>query len=264
MIILLLLLFIMTMLKIYSKEGFIDNNTTTIYTKYKTFYNMFMPNWIKAITTSYLLEKNPKDNPSKPTIKEMNDHIRELSKTLHELPDITNNLPDDIDDMTIQFIKVPLNATPYINALTWMNKKLLDALGTLKEPFECENVSNCKPDKPGCEEINKCIKEQQKNSESTFVTRVTAILSNPQLKTLFLTNLDLLKKAEDVQKRAQSGQLAGSFKSDETGSTYSMPEGGDTLSRLRESDPAKYAELSKSPWFDIKNMFEQINATVVK
>ena len=92
MIILLVLLFILIILRLFVvKEGFeLNQKTLDNYDKYIKFYNPFMENWKKAVTSAIGMNtpQEPLTDPSEissnkvelPNKDEMNEYISELSK----------------------------------------------------------------------------------------------------------------------------------------------------------------------------------------
>jgi len=284
MIILLILLFILVILRIIGNdrnkgfEGFeefeeLSKDTINNYNEFKKFYNVFMSNWKKAVITSLSLNKEPEklQKPTKPPIPsntELNIYIKKLSETLGELPKITNPFPDEIDKITLQkiFITIPDKPDGYIHALTWMNKNLKEALSSVQgfldlQGFEdmkdmCKNAHKC------IENANKCIEEEQKQNEGIMMVRIKKLLADETLKRLMKENIDLMKQADDVKKKAESGELLNEYKSDEKSSKPEMPEGGDLLSKLKKIDPAAYnAKVNENKnWASIKLQLEQINS----
>ena len=83
-------------------------------------------------------------------------------------------------------------------------------------------------------------------------------------------NQTLVKKSEDIQKQAQSGELFKQIQipgvTDAAGPSYLMPKGGDALEQLKKSDPDTYQSyaVNQKPFFAMKQLFEQINRTVTK
>ena len=292
MIILLILLFILAIFRIIRNnrnEGFEELSKDTInnYNEFKTFYNVFMSNWKKAVITSLSLNKEPVEEklqkptkPPTPTNTELNIYIKKLSETFGELPKITNPFPDEIDKITLQkiFITIPDKPDGYIHALTWMNKNLKEALSSVQgfldfqgflnlqgfldfQGFEdmkdmCKNAHKC------IENANKCIEEEQKQNEGIMMVRIKKLLADETLKRLMKENIDLMKQADDVKKKAESGELLNEYKSDEKSSKPEMPEGGDLLSKLKKIDPAAYnAKINENKnWASIKLQLEQINS----
>jgi len=283
MIILLILLFILAILRIignYRNEGFEEELSKDIindYNEFKKFYNVFMSNWKKAVITSLSLNKEPDEEkpdkppksmkptkPPMPTDKEMNVYIKTLSEKLGELPKVTNPFPDEIDKITLQKIMVNIPDKPdgYINALNWMNKNLKEALSSVQGFQNFQGFQGFE-DMDMCKYAHKCIEEEQKQNEGAMVVRIKKLLADETLKRLMKENIDLVKQADDVKKKAESGELASEYKSDEKSSPKPvMPEGGDYLSKLKKSDPAAYdAKMKKDPtWGSLKNQLEGINS----
>jgi hypothetical protein len=290
MIILLVLLFILIILRLFVvKEGFeLNKQTVDSYNKYIAFYNPFMVNWKKAITSAIAMniEQKPLEEPTElsssttkaPSQEEMNSYISKMSKDIGKsLPPVTDPIPDDIDYNTL-VERIPLiksDPSAYINALEWMNghlqesqDKLKDALKGKIEHFEdkCPDISACIANNP---ELIKKIAEAQKENEQKDIilteeslsSKVASFFSEPLL-TSSQKNELLVANAKQIQNDAQSGKMLDKLDlpaEDEI--SFEIPKGGDTLSKMKNSDPDKYNKMqeSNSMWFSIKQLLEEIN-----
>ena len=290
MIILLGLLFILIILRLFAvKEGFeLNKQTVDSYNKYIAFYNPFMVNWKKAITSAIAMniEQKPLEEPTDssssttkaPSQEEMNSYISKMSKDIGKsLPPVTDPIPDDIDYNTL-VERIPLiksDPSAYVNALEWMNghlqesqDKLKDALKGKIEPFEdkCPDISACIANNP---ELIKKIAEAQKENEQKDVmlteeslsSKVASFFSEPLLTSAQKNEL-LVANAKQIQNDAQSGKMLDKLDlpaEDEI--SFEIPKGGDTLSKMKNSDPDKYNKMqeSNSMWFSIKQLLEEIN-----
>ena len=290
MIILLGLLFILIILRLFVvKEGFeLNKQTVDSYNKYIAFYNPFMVNWKKAITSAIAMniEQKPLEEPTElsssttkaPSQEEMNSYISKMSKDIGKsLPPVTDPIPDDIDYNTL-VERIPLiksDPSAYINALEWMNghlqesqDKLKDALKGKIEHFEdkCPDISACIANNP---ELIKKIAEAQKENEQKDIilteeslsSKVASFFSEPLL-TSSQKNELLVANAKQIQNDAQSGKMLDKLDlpaEDEI--SFEIPKGGDTLSKMKNSDPDKYNKMqeSNSMWFSIKQLLEEIN-----
>ena len=295
LIILLILLFILVILKLYFiKEGFEDGglsqNTINDYNKFKEFYNQFITNWEKAITSSIVLD-TPQEpltspsqtsslNPPNPSTNDMNLYINKLSSDLNKkLPYVTELFPEQINSTILPEIisKIPEDSEIYINALDWMNEQLEKAHSNLNiDNFEdmCHDISTCIANNP--ELLAKIAEAQQvrgqkqiQENEQILSNRINKFFSNSQIEQSIQKNTELVKKTESIQKQAESGQLLNNFSSQISNQNtqdikYDIPKGGNALTELKQNDPKKYNELqSVAPQlFSIKQLIEQINKTL--
>lgn len=273
-------------------EGFedISQNTINDYNKFTQFYNQFMTNWKKAITTSIIsdIPQEPLTSPSQvsslqssvPSQNDMNLYINTLSNTLNiSFPPITDVFPEKIDTLPDIISRIPKDSTTYINALKWMNEQLEKAHSNLNitDNFEdmCQDITSCISNNP---ELLAKIAEAQINKEKDNILineqKLSALIahffSNDQIQPLMQQNTELIKKTEDIQKQAESGQLANQFasqianKENVSNTTYDIPKGGNALSELQKTNPEKYNQLKDvaPKLFSIKQLIEQINSTL--
>jgi hypothetical protein len=281
------------------KEGFqdipLDASTVQAYTSFLNFYNPFCANWKKAIQSSVAaaLPQQPLTSPSQvssgstPQISDddMNAYIYKMAQDSGSpFPPICTPFPDQLDSTNILQIMqmMPKDAQPYINALSWMNTNLEKAHGNLGsalqgqrvESFEdiCQDISQCLANNPQlaqqlAQSINQQQQQQQQEEEQALVGAINPFIINPGLQQLLQQNQDLVKKSEDVQNQAQSGELLNQMNLPEEKSTWGEPQtppGGDKLKQMQNSDPDKYNQLKQNygVWFNIKSLIEQINSTL--
>ena len=120
-LILLILLFILVILRLFTiKEGFVSQ-TTNDYNKFKQFYNQFITNWTKAIISSIAIDtpQEPLTSPGQvsqppnPSQNDMNLYIDTLSKNLNTpLPHITDLFPEIDTSLTDIISRIPPDSTP--------------------------------------------------------------------------------------------------------------------------------------------------------
>ena len=199
------------------------------------------------------------------------------------LPPLTEALPERIAQPTLSLLLtlVPTDATPYLNALTWMNTQLSTAqqgLSSMMKPVEGFIWARMKGLPQAhvqeafatCDEIAKCMdardQAKQASQEQELVRRLTTF-QNPALQTAMKENKRLVEKSEQIQKQAQSGELLSKFSlptAKEISVPLIAPEGGSRLSELQKSDPAKYKSLQQQggSMFALKGLMEQINRTI--
>ena len=280
------------MLRMFAVEAFEDapvilhQNTINDYNRFKKFYNQFMPNWEKSVTTllvSEIPQQNPTDavppdkdpstvaypksTPPIPTRVDLNKYIDIISKDT-PFPHITDAVPDEIN-MTIlpQIIsQIPNNSTPYINALILMNDSLERASSNLDQALKGSSIDAFE-DK--CDDISRCIDKKNITNQELISKKISNFFSNSQLEILAEKNIKLMNSVKEIQKQAENGELAGNLTNNlvlhDDDATYTMPEGGDTLSKMKKSDPGKYKQLEENKsWLSIKEMIEQINRALTK
>lgn len=302
MTILIVLLGVLTILVLIHlfvvKESFqniqLDPDVIQGYNNFLSFYNSFCPNWQKAIISSIAADtpQEPLTSPSQantgtaptPSEQEQNSYIQKLSIILNQkFPPICIDLPQQIDSNTLPQIiqQIPTDPQPYMNALTWMNSQLSKAHSNLNSALQgqqtegfddmCQDISQCIANNPQlAQQIAQQMVQQQQESiqqqEQEVITKVTPFISMPGLAQALAENLDLVKKSQDIQNQAQSGQLLNQVNVPGSDSqiTYNTPNGGDSLSKMKENDPNKYNDLQKnySQWFAVKSLMEQINSTI--
>jgi len=270
------------------------------YTKFLDFYNPFSDNWTKAITTSIATEiqQQPLTSPSQaaalanstqtipaPSEAEFNEYVAKLSQQLNQpLPPMPKQLPQQLDRANLSdLIKtLPNDSKPYQNALDWMNTNLDKSHANLNvalqggkiEGFEdqCPDISNCILNNPAV--LNQIAEAElnlskKKNKESLqkeidqLQTKLNKFTLNQELNTAVNTNKDLVKKSEEIQRQAQSGELINQVNvpGGNTVTKYEKPAGANALAEMKQSDPQKYNDYKQnySQWFAVKSLIEQIN-----
>ena len=302
LLILLGLLIILVLLRLFVvNEGFQDNvplNSSTIqaYNNFIAFYTPFCANWQKSIKSSVAsqIPQKPLTNPSQvsssnaPDIpeKDMNGYIAVLSQQLLKpLPPICRTLPSSIDINSLPKIikEIPKSTQPFINALNWMNTQLeqsqanlgpaLQGMSPTFESFEdiCDNVSACLDNNP--ELVKKVAvsvadqqKKEQEQQEEQLVKTLQPFLTEPELRRVFNKNIQLFKQAQEIQNKAESGELLNEMNipDNDIDIKYTQPPGANNLNNIKQNNPARYNELQTnySKLFSVKKLLDQINATI--
>ncbi len=272
----------------------LDPDFIKTYGTFKKFYNAFMNNWQMAITTSVVADipqkplSSPKDvinataSPPTPSQSDMNKYVITLSQQLNKpLPQVTIPLPDEINSSFLQQLQtiVPDSSSAYQNALDWMNTQLSNAHANLAsalqgipaEGFEdvCQDFSQCMSDPDFVQRFNEQILKAQQAKLQTLqqllANKMNAINTNSTLQSALAQNNKLIEQSKGIQKSAQNGDLLKQINIPSgPENVYTMPAGGDTLSKLQKTDPAKYNKLKNSGglWFAVKQLMEQINSNI--
>lgn len=301
LLVLLGLLIILVVLRLFAEkntEGFqnIELNPATVqgYNNFLSFYNPFCASWQKAISSSAAAEipQQPLTDPSQvqssaaPAIstEDMNKYITKLSGQLSQpMPPICSTMPATIDSSNIVQVtsQIPKDIQPYINALKWMNVQLQKAQANLgsalqgqpTEGFEdmCQDISQCLANNPGlvqqiAMEMTEQSTQQIVQQEENLMKAIMPFLNTPELSDAFGENVILMEKAQEIQNQAQSGDLVNQINvpGGNTIAKYQKPDGANNLQDMKQNNPNRYNELKQnySQWFDIKNMLDQINATL--
>lgn len=282
------------------KEGFQDVPLNPLlleeYKKFSGFYNAFMKNWEKAIVTSVQLDKpaptESASSPPPPSRNELNEYITILSKKKDiAYPLLTDPLPSTIISSSLVQYKsiIPMDSTPYLSAIEWMNQQLSESqkdLGpALKgegfrgstsfyvEGFDnnkCQDLSQCFANNP--ELVAQLLKAQKDAEEKERVSlqeelliRLKKINGDATLQTAFKQNQELIQKSENIQRQAQSGELLSQLDiPSEPSVPYELPPGANALNDLEKNDPAKYKEYSQKykQFMDMKSLMSQINGNL--
>lgn len=214
LLILLILLFLLVVLSLSTIEGFdtgsLPPNIVDAYQRFVDFYNPFLVNWEKALTTAVSMEipQAPQADPATPsspstpppiTRLQMNDYVNRLSDKLNQsLPSLTDPLPKDIDGTSLPAIlpQIPTDMTPYQNALTWMNQQMRDSQQSLAGALQgvpptpmttATTVEGFDATASTCQEMTKCL------ANPTFIAQVTQQVAQEQEE-------QQKKSAEDQQK----------------------------------------------------------------
>lgn len=299
-IILLFLILILVILKLlgyyysFMEEGFQEQVITpqfmNNYYKFITFYNQFLLNWEKTIISSIASDtpQAPLSSPSQistgvppsPTRLEINAYISSLSTKLRTpFPQITDSLPSNITLNNLNGLMsiIPTDTEPYKNAFMLMNSYLEKAQNDLKESLagaegfedKCQSISECVLNNPQL--LAKLFESQTKQDamqiqkkQEELNKRMNTFLSDKVLIALNQKNQELVKQADKIRQQAESGELLNKINIKDDTTKYIMPEGGNKLSELKKNNPAKYKELQSSnkQLFDLKQLFEQINANL--
>lgn len=302
MLILLILLLIMIFLRLFIiKEGFVGTpalkpETIDAYNKFLIFYKTFCANWKKAIQSGVALElpQQPLTSPSQfnsasaPSISDddMNLYITKISQQEQKsFPPTCTTSPTfpttiNTESLTAIINKIP-TIEPFINALNWMNLHMEKSQENLKgsltvEGFDnndtCQNFSTCVANNP--ELVKQIATEMSKQNviessklEEILVTKLTPFLTAPALIQALNKNKALLEKSQEIQAKAESGELLNNVTTKSTDVPeikYTKPAGADKLIDMKKSDPERYKEIEKShgQWMSIKSLTDQINATL--
>ena len=279
----------------------LNPDTIQGYKNFLSFYNPFCANWQKAIISSIAADtpQEPLTSPSQvsdigsgsgaatPSSSDMNTYINQLSQQLGQpLPPVCTTMPDTVDSTNIAQIipLIPTDIAPFINALNWMNGQLEKAhsgLGTAlqggkpqTEGFDdatCQNMSSCFANDPSliaqlAQELAGQNAQAVVQQEQQLMTLLIPFVSTPALSDAFGQNEILIQKSQDVQNQAQSGQLVNQINvpGGNTMATYTKPPGSNNLVDMQKNNPDRAAELKANygQWFAIKQLTDQINATL--
>lgn len=289
LVILLILLFFISLFLM--KEDFQDVPLNPLfleeYKKFSGFYNSFMKNWEKAIVTSVQLEKpaptESASSPPPPSRNELNEYITIISKKKDtSFPLLTDPLPSTITSSLVMQYKgiIPVDSTPYLRALEWMNQQIsesqkglgsaLKGEGFRVEGFDnnmCQDLSQCFANNP--ELVAQLLKAQKDAEEKQnlslqeeLLIRLKKINGDAALQKALKENQELVQKSENIQKQAQSGELLSQLNiPSEPSVSYQLPPGANALNDLEKNDPTKYKEYSQKykQLMDMKTLMNQIN-----
>lgn len=265
------------------ENGPLPPNVIDTYQRFVNFYNPFLVNWEKALTTAVSLEipQAPQTDPDSPTSSsppppitrnQMNIYVNRLSDKLQQpLPFVTDQLPKDIDSTSLPSILplLPKDMTPYQNALTWMNEQMrtsqqnltgaLQGIPPTIEGFDataptCQEVSQCLSNNPEfiaqvSQQVAKDREQQQKKSaeeqQKELLNRIAPFLQSASLTQATDTNQDLAKQLGTVQQQAESGELYQQINvPDNTPDIpIKVPSGGLALSSMKQTNPQQYNQL---------------------
>jgi hypothetical protein len=293
------LLILLVILKLFIEsvnEGFEDialkPETIQGYNKFLLFYNAFCTNWDKAITSSVASEipQEPLTDPSQVSktgtsppisLEQKNQYITQLSQELNEeLPPICQNLPTTINSSNLVQVtqQIPSDIQPFINALNWMNQNLEKSHGNLgsalqgqsaTEGFQdnCQNVSQCLLNNPDLlKQLSENISEQNIEQQSQLMSKINPFLNTQSLTELFNENNTLMEKSQEIQNKAQSGELINQINVPGGNSiaSYEKPSGANNMIDMKQNNPDRYNELKQnySQLFNLKNMLDGINANL--
>lgn len=224
-----------------------------------------------------------------PSEAEFNEYVSKLSQQLNQpLPPMPKSLPQELDSTNLKEIitALPSDSKPFVNALNWMNTNLDKSHGNLnvalqggkiegfqdQDEGQCPDISNCILNNPAV--LNQIAEAQEnlakkKNKESLqqqldeLQIKLNKFTTNQQLYQAVNTNQDLVKKSEEIQRQAQSGELINQVNvpGGNTVTKYEKPPGANALADMKKSDPQKYNDYKQnySQWFAVKSLIEQIN-----
>jgi len=274
----------------------ISQETTKAYSNFLEFYNTFCANWQKAITSSVASElpQQPLTDPSQvnsstaPNIptSQLNLYITQLEQQISQpLPQICTDLPTTLDSNSLTKViqLIPTDVQPYINALNWTNQQMsashqnlgaaLSGGNTVKESFQdmCQDVSQCIANNPHlAQQISQQIEQQNQQTlqqqEQQLMALINPFLTNQTLKTANELNQQLVQTSQDIQNKAQSGELINQINVPQGTPVLPMvkPANSDTLSQMANSNPQRYNELKQNygPLFSLKQTLESINAAL--
>jgi hypothetical protein len=307
---LLVLLFILVFIRLLFQavqEGFVDATQPTApldptfvnsYKKFATFYNRFLANWEKAITTaaSTEVEQDPLASPTDtsnatpPTISraQQNAYITALSKKLNTtLPYIRDPLPATPDNTPLSqlMMVVPKNPEEYQAAFDWMNgqmrtsqQNLNQALQGIPFPIEsfqnkCGTVSQCLVndsdfiskvrDKINASDMQETTKKR-KQFQDELLQRINKFNGNTILLQSAKANEDLFQQADTTRKQAESGELFNKISiQDPTDVVLSKMPAGLSIAQLEQQSPKDYSELkSNKQILSLVNLIQQIKRSL--
>jgi hypothetical protein len=307
LLILLILVFLMVILSISCPvmEPFQNASSSwnpvlqTMYDPFVRFYNGFLVNWEKAITTavSQEVEQQPLTSPTDtsnrtaPTVSriQQNQYITKLSQQLNvPLPFITDALPSSIEPSSVSTILsiLPNETRPFHEALQWMNTQLvvsqeqvgeaLKGIPVTMEAFQnqCGDVSQCLLQNQDF--INKVREEvyasgkqkeeeTQKKQEDELIKRLSMFQKDTKLQQQYQSNLELVQQADTLKSQAESGEILKQVEvPDRPVAIGPMPKGGLALSEMEQKNPEQYNQLKQNnpSMFQLKQLLEQINRSL--
>jgi hypothetical protein len=298
LLVLLLLIFTLLILRLFIvKEGFqtteLDPNFLQNYGTFVSFYNQFQTNWQKAIISSIAAdtdqtpvtsakEINPNSQPAPPSQTQMNLYIANLSQQLGQpLPEVTDPLPLQVSaaDLPQVMSSIPKDTQPYQNALNWMNQQLQKSqanLGTALqgqpiETFEdmCQDLSQCIANNPQiAQQIAQQQQQQQQQQQKNLTGQISTLINNfnmnNTLQDTLQTNNTLVQQSQDIQNKAQSGELFNQISTPTSQTTYTLPPNANALSSLQQNNPQQYNNLKQNygKLFGLKQLYDQINSNL--
>jgi hypothetical protein len=261
-------LLLLLLLSIRRTEPFLNEDQS--YPTFVAFYNAFQLNWEKAISTSVSFDAPPPAALTDPSQtapganapaasrNELNAYIAAMKGG--PFPALTDSFDPKEQNMDRLLRIVPSDPTPYLNALTWMNTQLQKAHDQLAHSLK-GTVSGFM-DSAMCQQMVQCSQEQKASQEEELQKRLRAFNENVPLQNAFHTNQELVAQSKKIQDDAQSGALLDQMNLPaEDDVKFTLPKGADALSKLKESDPAKYKalEANNKSMFDLKLLTDEIN-----
>jgi len=261
------------------QEPFTDLDSTFLgnYQKFMTFYNQFMINYTKAITTSWGLAKpaptSSTQSNSNPSMAELNAFIPTLSAKVGPLPLITDPLPSvqTTDDLAKIQATLPQDAAPFKNALEWMNKNLSEAHSKLASSLSAiqgftdvkgiatHDYKTMEYFDDICQQIQTCQQTQQQSMQQKVQPTFDSFFP---LQPLLDRNNQLVAETQQIQDKAQSGALLP--KGIPRVSPYKLPAGSDKLMRMKQENPEQYKEYQQNygQFVAMKQYSDQINGNL--
>jgi hypothetical protein len=237
------------------------------YQKFAAFYNAFLKNWEKAVTTSWSTRIEPTKDAKAPTPTraELNQEIKALSQEAGKaFPPITDALPVTMESVAEIDGKVPSSPTPYLNALRWVNAKMEQSKRDMEDALQgksgFQDFQGFQPESfenPMCGQMAQCQQEAEKKQTINLSARLDAF-NNGELQRALETNQQLMEDAKKIQNQAQSGQLLNNLNlPPEPGTSFKKLEGADVLSTMSAE---KNAELKANyqTWYDYKSLLSQL------
>jgi hypothetical protein len=272
------------------KEGFaLQPETVRTYQQFVSFFNPFMANWEKAITTAVGLERPaPTESSAQPPAiqrAELNQYISLLSQKLDaKLPPIRDPLPAELTpSFLVEFSELLSASYEYRQAIDWMNQKIRKSHAELEKTRAGEgfHVEGFAPSDQMCADVVECIeknpqllerlakaanRQTEKKSASeqeVLIKQMSQILGNNGISSALSQNASLLAKSDQIQNQAKSGDLLPSFPKEESPAIV-LPEGANKLDELKKNNPAQYKEYEKNnaQLVEMKSLFEQINRSL--
>ena len=95
---------------------------------------------------------------------------------------------------------------------------------------------------------------------------IKPFLIEPELRRTYDKNILLFKQAEEIQTKAESGQLLNqmSIQDNDIDIKYTKPPGANNLNNMKQNDPARYNEVQTNykQLFSVKRLLDQINSNI--
>ena len=261
------------------REGFtnLDESFLISYTTFMKFYNEFNINYTKAILTSYGTSLPAGQPIGTPSIDQLNQYIPILSqKEGKPFPRIGDQMPaiTTTDDFLRIQSRIPRDHVPFQNALEWMNSSLQTAHASLGSSLNSiQGFSDYDADYDTyegfadiCQQIQTCQAAQQQQTEQqmqqTQQELKSVFASFASLQPLLTKNNKLIATSQEIQDRAQSGDLLP--KVAPRVSPYSLPPGSDKLQKMQKDDPEQYKKYEQQygQFVGIKKYTDQVNSVL--
>jgi hypothetical protein len=276
------------------EEGFVvqtlQPETVRMYKEFVSFFNPFLANWEKAITTAVGLERpaptESSESPPVPTRAELNQYITLLSQKLDaNLPLLRDPLPEELTpSFLVEFSELLSASYEYQRAIDWMNQKIKESHAELDKTMKGEgfHVEGFSPSEQTCADVVECIEKnpqllerlakaqnQQAEKKSAsqqdvLIQQMGQILGNGGISSALSQNTSLLAKSDKIQNQASSGELLPAPSKEDPSPPVILPDGANKLDELKKKNPAQYSELKKNntQLVEMKNLFDQINRSL--